>query len=40
VLGLEHEIDGIHNYDDGDLKSKIEGSVEKIEVLKIISFLM
>jgi hypothetical protein len=24
VLGLEHEIDGIHNYDDGDLNSKID----------------
>jgi hypothetical protein len=30
VLGLEHEIDGVHNYDDTDLKTKLVGLDEKI----------
>jgi predicted RNA-binding protein len=34
VLGLEHEIDGVHNYDDTDLKSKIDGLNEKLDSFK------
>jgi predicted nucleic acid-binding Zn-ribbon protein len=34
VLGLEHEIDDVHNYDDTDLKSKIDGLNTKLESFK------
>jgi hypothetical protein len=31
VLGLEHEIDGVHNYDDTDLKTKLQNLNTSIE---------
>jgi hypothetical protein len=34
ILGLEHEIDGVHNYDDTDIKSKIDGLNEKLDSFK------
>jgi hypothetical protein len=34
VLGLEHEVDDVHNYDDFDLKTKIDGLNEKLESFK------
>jgi hypothetical protein len=30
VLGVEHEIDGIHNYDDTDIKSRLEDMITSI----------
>jgi uncharacterized protein YoxC len=33
VLGLEHKIDGVHNYGDTDLKSKLDNLNTKLETL-------